>query len=190
MIYNGQPVGVKSNEVQLELWQPGYDLYQKIPVYVSQDGSFSATLFDGTYKLNVLPGSGPFVDIRDTIVVELNRKATVDVPVTPYYTINNQSITQSGGAVQATFSIGSVNTTRAVEYVGLYVFTTTLVDRQYYTVRTERSRSAIPNLSDPITLSATLSATLTGRDYVFARLGVKTVGVTALLYGPVVKLTL
>jgi len=190
VVFQGSPVGLKSNEVQLELWQPGYALNQKIPVYIAQDGSFSATLFDGTYKLNVLPGSGPFVDIRDTITVELNGKATVDVPVTPYYTVNNASITNNAGNIQATFSVGSVNTTRNLEFVGVYVFNTNFVDRQYYSVRTERARSAIPSLSEPITLSVALSSALAGRDYVFARVGVKTVGVTPLLYGPVVKITL
>jgi hypothetical protein len=190
LLYQGNPIGLKSNEVQLELWQPGYALNQKIPVYVGQDGTFSATLFDGNYKLNVLPGSGPFVDIRDTLVVQLNGQATIDVPVTPYYTITNPTITQSGGNIQATLSVGAVNTSRALEFVGLYVFNTGFVDRQYYTVRTERARSTIPDLGAPITLTVALNAALAGRDYVFARVGLKTVGITPLLYGPVVKIEL
>jgi hypothetical protein len=190
IVYQGNAVGVKSNEVQLELWQPGYALNQKIPVYVAQDGTFTATLFDGSYKLNVLPNSGPFVDIRDTIVVELNHEATVDVPVTPYYTINNGTVTHSAGVISATLNVGSVNTTRAVEFVGLYVSSTNILDRQYYTLRTERARSTIPNLTDPVTVNVTLTSALTGREYVFARVGVKAVGVTPLIYGPVVKITL
>jgi hypothetical protein len=190
LVFQGAPVGLKSNEVQLELWQPGYQLNQKIPVYVAQDGSFSAKLFDGNYKLNVLPGSGPFVDIRDTIPVQLNGKATVEVPVTPYYTVANQAITNNAGTIQATVNVGSVNTTRNLEFVGVYVFTTNFVDRQYYSVRTERARSTIPNLGDPVTVSVALTPALAGRDYVFARVGVKTVGITPLLYGPIVKITL
>lgn len=190
VVYQGNAVGVKSNEVQLELWQPGYALNQKIPVYVNQDGTFSATLFDGTYKLNVLPNSGPFVDVRDTIVVELRSQATVDVPVTPYYTINNATITHNAGVVSATLKVGSVNTTRAVEFVGLYLSSTNIVDRQYYSLRTEKAKSTIPNLNDPVTVNVTLASPLAGREYVFARIGVKTVGITPLIYGPVVKVTL
>lgn len=57
-----------------------YALKQKIPIYVVQDGSFSAVVFDGTYKLNLLPGNGPWVDNRDTIQLEVRREAAVTVP--------------------------------------------------------------------------------------------------------------
>src|SRR5690554_1512804 len=70
VVYNNQPVGVRSNGVQLELWQPGYALYSKIPVYVSQDGSFSASVFDGDYKLVRLEGA-PWVNNTDTIDVQV-----------------------------------------------------------------------------------------------------------------------
>src|SRR5687768_11903068 len=60
VMFDGQGVGVRSNGVQLELWEPAYPLRQKIPVYVAQDGSFSATLFDGSYKLNLLANNGPW----------------------------------------------------------------------------------------------------------------------------------
>ena len=38
--YNGNPVGVRSGATQLELWQHGYQLFEKIPVYIAQDGTF------------------------------------------------------------------------------------------------------------------------------------------------------
>jgi hypothetical protein len=40
VVFEGVPVGVRSNGVPLELWQPGFALSQKVPVYVDQDGSF------------------------------------------------------------------------------------------------------------------------------------------------------
>lgn len=190
VIYEGTPVGVRSNGVQLELWQPGYALSQKIPVYVNQDGTFSAVLFDGTYKLNLLPGNGPWVDIRDTIPIELKGKATVAVPVVPYYTIKNETIRHSNGAIEATFSVGQVNTSRAVEYVGLYGATTSFVDRTNMDFRTEKVRSAIASLSDPINLSVTLPATLAHKKEVFVRIGVKTLGVSELLFSPVYKIAI
>jgi hypothetical protein len=190
VVHEGVALGVRSNEVQLELWQPGYALNQKIPVYIDQDGTFSATLFDGTYKINVLPGSGPFVDIRDTITIDLRGQATVDVPVTPYYTIRNAQIRNNNGTIEATFNVGSINTTRTLQFVAVYVSTTNIVDRQNFIVRTERLRSTIPNLTDPITVTVPLTAALASRDYIFARLGIMTTGVTPLLFGPVVKIDL
>jgi hypothetical protein len=53
--------------VQLEIWQKGYQLYTSIPVYVTQDGTFSAVLFDGNYKLVSKSGNGPWVSKQDTV---------------------------------------------------------------------------------------------------------------------------
>jgi hypothetical protein len=190
VVYQGTAVGVRSNGVQLELWQPGYELNQKIPIHIAQDGSFSARVFDGDYKLNLLPGNGPWVDNRDTILIQVRGHAAVDVPVVPYYTIENPSIGHASGSIESTFNVGSVNITREVEYVGLYVSTTTFVDRTNMAVRTERPRSAIPTLDAPIALSVTLPANLAQRNDVYARIGVKTVGVDELLFSPVQKITL
>jgi len=56
-------------------------------------------------------------------------------------------------------------------------------------VRTEMPRSAIPSLDAPIELSVPLSAALTQRSDVYARIGVKTSGVAELLFSPVQKIT-
>ena len=190
VVHQGQSIGVRSNGVQLQLWQPGYDLEQSIPVYVAQDGSFSAQLFDGNYRLNLIDGQGPWVNSSDTLDVQVRGNSTIEVPVTPYYTIDDPTTVHSNGAIEATFRVGSVNTTRAVEYVGLYVSTTSFVDRGNMAVRIERPRSAIPSHADPITLSVTLPASLANRDDVYARIGVKTVGVSELIFSPVTRIEL
>ena len=189
LVYQGNPVGLRSNGVQLQLWQPGYELNQSIPIYVGQDGTFSARLFDGDYRLNLVAGNGPWLDSPDTIQVQVRGEAQVDVPVMPYYTIQNPDTRFVSGAIESTFTIGSVTTSRAVEYVGLYVSTTSFVDRNNMSVRLERPRSAIPSLAAPITLSVTLPPNLAQRNDVHARIGVKTVGVAELLYSPVEKIT-
>ncbi len=189
VVYQGSPVGVRSNGVQLELWQPGYELDQKIPIYVDQDGSFSAMVFDGDYKLNLLAGNGPWVDIRDTLQVQVRGEAEVEVPVVPYYTIENASVAHAGGVVTASFDIGSVDISRELEYVGLYVSTTHFVDRSNMAVRVERDRTDIPSLDDPISLSVELTDALRARADVYVRVGVKTEGVDELLFAPVEMLT-
>ena len=84
VVYNGQPIGVRSNGVQLELWQHGYAFFSKIPVYVAQDGSFSALLFDGNYKMTRQNGVGPWVNNTDSLDVKVSGNTIVDMPVTPY----------------------------------------------------------------------------------------------------------
>ena len=56
--------------------------------------------------------------------------------------------------------------------------------------RLERARSAIPNLNDAVTLSVDLPADLAQRNHVFVRIGVKTVGITELLFSPVYRIAL
>jgi hypothetical protein len=210
VVFQGQPVGVRSNGVQLELWQPGYALNQKIPVHIGQDGTFSATLFDGDYKLNLLANNGPWLNSSDTTLIQLRGTAAVDVPVTPYYTIVNPSFTRGaattanpGGTVTGTFRVGQINTSRQLEFVGLYVGVTSFVDRingvSIPNAQRERARTAIQTQltsNSDISITVNLPATIYQsnspwvRDFVFVRVGVKTVGVNEMLFSPVFELGL
>jgi hypothetical protein len=186
--YQNQPVGVRTNGVQLELWQRGYQLFTKIPVYVNQDGSFSASLFDGDYKLVRLRGNGPWVDNTDTINVQVRGTTQVDVPVQPYFTINSPTFQRSGTNLTATGQINQVVSGRTVEQVTLYVGTTQFVDATNNAGSTRLSGTALADLSKPLSLSLAKPAGVSGTAYM--RLGVKTAGVAELLYTPVQLVTL
>lgn len=186
--YQNQPVGVRTNGVQLELWQRGYQLFTKIPVYVNQDGSFSASLFDGDYKLVRLRGNGPWVDNTDTINVQVRGTTQVDVPVQPYFTINSPTFQRSGSTLTATGQINPVVSGRTVEQVTLYVGTTQFVDATNNAGNTSLSGTALADLSKPVSLSLATPAAVRGTAYM--RLGVKTAGVAELLYTPVQLVTL
>ena len=190
VVYEGQPVGVRSNGVQLEIWQRGYQLFTKIPVFVNQDGTFSATLFDGNYKLVRLRGNGPWADNTDTIDVELRGSKELDVPVQPYFVFQNDTYSKGEGKVSATFSLKQLDATRNLERVNLYVGTTTIVDPNNNAGNAQEVAANIKDFTKPITLTATLPAALTGRDYVFVRVGVKTAGVGEMLFGQPQKIML
>jgi len=190
VVYNDQPVGVRSNGVQLELWQPGFQLYQKIPIYVAQDGTFSASLFDGDYKLIPLRGNGPWATKTDTINVQVRGSATVDVPVDPYFVIKNEKVQRNANTIDATFNLQQVNTSRKLERVNLYIGTTTIVDANNSGANAQMLASSITNLSQPVTLSINLPASLSSKSYVYARIGVKTEGVGELVYSAPVKIQL
>lgn len=190
IVYNGDPVGVKSNEIELELWQRGYELSQDIPVYVNQEGSFSATLFDGDYQLVLRQGNGPWVDNTDSITVELNGRAEVEIPVEPYYIINNASINASGGTVEASFSVEQINNSRNLEFAGLYVGTANIVDEIYNEASTTRAGDQV-TFGDTVTLAIDLSDNGLGeRENVFARVGLKVVGKSELLFSQVYNIEL
>src|SRR5690554_3473757 len=60
VVYQGEPINVASNEVNIELWEPGWQLKNRIDVVMDQDGSYSAALFDAEYKLVFRQNQGPF----------------------------------------------------------------------------------------------------------------------------------
>lgn len=184
VIYQNQPVGVRSNGVQLELWQPGFQVYTKIPVYVAQDGSFEATLFDGDYKLVLLRGNGPWVDNSDTVRVFVRGNTQVDVPVQPYYTVSGEQYRKDANNLLATAKINGVVTTRAIERVTFYVGTTQFVDVNNNAGRVDLTGTALADLSKTLSFTLPLPTSL-GKNYAYGRIGVKTAGVAELLYSPV-----
>jgi len=177
-----QPLGIRSNGVQLKLWQHGYQVFSKIPVYIDQDGTFTAKVFDGNYKLTLLRGNGPWADKTDSIDVKVNGSANVDVSVDPYFIIKNEKFERTGTSVTATFNLQRVNTSKALELVRIYIGQTNITDQVNNAANAQKAASAITDLSQPVTLSATIPASLSAKDYVFARVGVKAVGVAELLY--------
>ena len=189
IVHDGQTIGVRSNGVQLEIWQRGFQLFTKIPVYVNQDGTFTASLFDGNYKLVRLRGNGPWVNNTDTIDVELRGTKELDVPVNPYFVFKNDTYSKGEGKVSATFTLQKVEATGVLERVNLYIGTTTILDPNNNAANVQQLAAAT-DLTKPITLTATLSAALAGREYVYARIGVKTSGVGEMLFGAPQKIQL
>lgn len=196
VVYEGEPVGVASNTVELELWQPEFELDEKIEVFVDQDGSFSAVLFDGSYEINLLPGSGPWVDNPGRIPFELSGEMDLEVPVVPYYTIEGENIVNNNDVIEATFSIGQVEPSREIEHVGLYVSTTLFVDRTNQVVQTELAGGDIDDVGGTIDLSVELPDDIRvapgpdPRTAVFVRVGVKTAGVADMIFSPVYEIAL
>ena len=190
VVFQGQSVGVRSNGVQLELWQPGFQLYTKIPVYVAQDGTFSAMLFDGDYKLTRLKGNGPWADNTDTIIVQVRGATAVDVPVDAYFIIKAETIQKSGSNITTTFSLQRGNTSKNLEDVRLYLGRTNIIDPNNNDAVVTKAASAIADITQPITLSVAIPASLAGNDYVFARVGVKTAGVSELAFSIPLKIAL
>jgi hypothetical protein len=190
VVFQGQAVGVRSNIIQLELWQSGYQLYTKIPVNVAQDGTFSAMLFDGDYKLTRLKGNGPWADNTDTIQVQVRGATSVDVPVDPYFVVKNESFQKNGSNITTTFSLQRGNTSKNLEEVRIYIGRTMIIDQNNNDASDKKAASAIPDLTQPINLSVAIPASLATKDYVFARVGVKTVGVSELAFSMPQKIAL
>lgn len=190
VVYNNQPIGLRSGGVQLELWQPGFALNRKIPVYIDQNGSFSAALFDGTYKLTFVSGNGPWVVSQDTILLDVKGDTQVSVPVKPFFIPREEKISVQNGKVSAAMNIERIDNSRTLQNVGLYVGTTAILDNINNKQRAEVTAATIGQTGGPVSLEVTLPASLSSRDYIFARLGIRVSGVNEMIFSPVVKLEL
>lgn len=190
IVYDGQTLGVRSNGVQLELWQHGFQLFNKIPVYIAQDGTFSAEVFDGDYKLALVRGNGPWADKVDSIDVKVNGATVLDVPVDPYFIIKNEAFQNNSTTVTVTFTLQQINATRSLEAVKLYVGQTILLDDIINVASIQKSAADITDLNQPITLTVAIPASLVSKGYAFVRTGVKTFGVAEYLYSQAQKVAI
>ncbi|HBK33041.1 MAG TPA: hypothetical protein DDZ96_02565 [Porphyromonadaceae bacterium] len=186
--YNGLALGVRGTgeAVQVQLYQDGYDLKNHISVYVGQDGTFEALLFDGEYKLVTRDNNGPWVNKRDTVIVNVKGNTEVELPVTPYFTISDETLSLNGSVLNATFKINEIVSTAQIEYVMLLVSKTTFVD--------DATNIARKDFTDQQAGSVTLSLNMEeNKDFasakvLFARVGVKTVGTDQAVYSKIVRL--
>ena len=173
VLYNDAPVGVRTNGTQLELWQDGYELYTKIPVYIAQDGTFSASLFNGQYKLVRLSGA-PWEDQpMDTIRIEVKGNTVVDVPVKPYFIIKNESYQKgTGNAITVKFTIEKVVESAEVKSVNFYLGEGILTDPNKNEYKGELDLSGLV-LGQETTMAATIPEKMLKNGYAFARIGVQ-----------------
>lgn len=193
VVYQGEPIHVRSGGVDLELWQPGYADQEKIPLNVDQDGSFSAKLFDGTYKLTQLAGDGPWVTNTDSMTLEISGYDSVNVEVEPFYMLRNVSLQNNSGTITGSFQVEQINDSRDVDYVALYVGSGRIVDVQYNEFSNSVAGDQVSFNTD-MSISKDVPADFPGdtntkdEKFVFARIGLKVAGKEDLIYSPVVKL--
>lgn len=189
IVYNDEPLGLRSDGVQLELWQHGYDLFQKIPVYVAQDGTFSAVVFDGDYKMTLIRGNGPWMDRTDSIDVQIRGSKMIDVEVQPYFAIKNTSFNVNGNSMSVTFTLEDTNSGRDIEYASIYMGRTILTDA----VRNDgvfRVPMGDVVFGAPITVEVAIPEGLASNSEIYLRLGVKTAGIAELVYSQAENKTL
>lgn len=177
------PIGVKNQSeggVQVQLYQDGYEL-QNVPITVSvnQDGTFSASLFNGTYKLVTKDNNGPWINDRDTLVVQVKGSTTVDYTVRPYFELNNVNFNLSGTTLTATFDIVEVNAVqdRGLGEVTLFVGKTVFVDDGFSAKKENAASPAVG--SNTITMDI---SDIASNPILYARVGVKINGVEQRLY--------
>ncbi len=193
IVYNGEPINVSYNDVKFELWEPGWQLSYPIDVVIDQDGSYSALLFNGSYKLVFPEAQGPFRTLgSDTLDVTLNGNKSMDIEVEPYYMIRNAQISANGNNITANFKADKIITdadARDIERVNLYVNKSQFVDFRTNIANAEMAGGDIANINS-INLSVSVPDMSPGQNYVYARIGLKVVGREDMIFSAVQRIDL
>ena len=196
IVYNGDPIQVRSDEVRFQIWQSGFGTEGPLDSYINQDGSYSSRLFDGNYRLVFVNGEGPFKTIvknaqqLDTIFVNLKGNQTMDIEVLPYYMIRNEQFSKSGSTIVASCKIEKIITdanAKNIDRVTLYLNTTPWVSSD----GTEHDADVNGDFSNlnAINLSANIPQSSINKGFTYARIGVKISGIQDEIYSSVQKIT-
>lgn len=193
--YQGEPIYVEYNRVPFELYEYGFGKVGPINGSITPEGTYSHMLFNGTYKLVVRPGQGPFLwgntgGKPDTLTIEVNGNTTRDIDVVPYYMIRTPQMNQAGGSVTGTFKIEQTLTgpdAKTIEVAALFINKTIFVGVDNNIGRTDITGA---NITDPnnVTLNVSIPSISPAQNYVFARIGVKANGVEDWIFSPVQKI--
>lgn len=195
LVYKGEPFYMdgyynntdKPDDV-IQFFQDGYGKYGGGWGFrVKEDGTLSALLFKGDYKLVVRDGTYPFewtgwpktADNKlDTMRISINKNTVLpDIEVTPYFEINDVEV--SGGAdIKASFTLREVlpEAGAKAEQVFLYVGPSQLITSSPKFIHVDSDN---PGIGQPISMQMPLSQYREGytnnfRTYCYVRIAVKT----------------
>lgn len=188
IVYEGKPVNVRGtgDAVVLQLYQHGYDFFNPITVYVGQDGTFTATLFDGEYLLVTRDGNGPWVNSRDSMQVAVKGNTKIELKVTPYFMISNENISLSGSQLSASCAISKIVSTADIANVTLLLNKTQFVDDIYNIYRSDLTNPVAGTASWNVDLSD--NSEIAKAKALFGRICVKATGADQGIYSPVIRL--
>lgn len=190
VVYNGNPVGVRTDAARFELWQEGYVDKLKIEVNIAYDGTYSAALFNGRYKLVRSAGAPWIAQPADTIFIDVKGNTTQNVEVTPYMVIGNETIAKgTGNTVQAKFTVNRVVDSSRLEEVKLFFSKNLLLDNNLNNGSQSVDISTI-TLGSETTMAAHIPDALASENYIFVKLGVRTDKSNEFYYTQVQKIQL
>ena len=187
--YQGEPISVRSNSAEFQIWQDGYALNELIPVFIAQDGTYSVSLFEGEYKL-VRRGGDPWLpQLNDTIVVQVSGNTQVDVPVTPYINISNENFQINGSTLSANFQIDQIVADTNVQEISIMLSRNILVDRNINdfnkVIELESFEFGTSN-----SVAIEIPESLRDEGYLFVRIGAKSSMANELIYTNAQKIDL
>ncbi|MBC7424182.1 MAG: DUF3823 domain-containing protein [Ferruginibacter sp.] len=198
LVYKGEAIEVEQYRVPYELYQFGFGKVGGINSSFAQDGSYSALLFDGDYKLTITNTQVPFkwkqtsAGTPDSIAITMRGSQTLDLDVIPFYMIRTPQFTAAGGKVKVNFKIEKIvvdGTAKNIDEARLFINRSQFVSGGDFNIA--QAGLGGGSIADPnnVTLTVDIPTMSPTQNYVFARVGLKMVGVENWIFSPIQKLT-
>ncbi|MCD8177885.1 MAG: DUF3823 domain-containing protein [Tannerellaceae bacterium] len=187
--YNGKPICVKGTRdngerVRLNLYQDGYEYNTPLEVFVGQDGSFSALMFDGVYRLTTRDNCGPWENADDSVEIIVKGDTQINYEVIPFFTISDADIKLTGNQMTAAFKVEQI-TDVPMNRILLLVGSTAFVDDEY---RVQREDFTTNLQTGTVSYSMELNDEAKAASILYGRVAVFPEGKDHAIYSPVIKL--
>lgn len=199
LAYKGEALQLQYNQFGYELYQYGFGSVGAMGQIFAPDGTYSALLFAGEYKLTIPNATVPFkwnqtaAGKPDSISISLTANKTMDIEVIPFYMVRTPQLTVSAGNVNATFKAEKIvtdatgkNINRVALFINKTQFVSSVNDEKV--ASTELLGSAITDPNN-INLSVVIPDLAIKQNYIFARVGIQISGLDSWIYSPIQKLT-
>lgn len=182
----GDALHLRHGSIRFDLEQDAWELGDKIEVVLSQEGTFSARLFRGDYRLVPRPGNGPWTDDCPPVEFALRGDRQLDIEVVPFYLLDDARIALSGTAVDASCTVRAVAGGRPIEALTLYVGKTRFVDDRGG--RSIASAAFDAPAEGAASVRLDIAEQLERHPTLYARIGLKIEGIDERIYTEVIQI--
>ena len=178
--------------VSLQLYQDGYANPGNITIFVDQDGTFRAKLFDGVYKMVTKDKNGPWVNTRDTSIVIVKGNTVFNRKVKPYFILTDDAITLTDSIMDCSCNITAIVPDAVIGSVSMIIGNTKFVDDS----NKLQLKTATVTKPGPFSFKLNLNldnkektwASIKASKELYARIAVKAKGADQAVYTKLVKL--
>ena len=184
--FNGNPIGLCHGKVSFHLYQEGYGKNGPIPVYLSQDGRFSALLYNGTYRIEAIDNNGPWENNIEPVDLEVAGDVNIEIPVSPYYVLSDVSIVLNGSEVRSVCNVSEVSAGKEARQLFLCIGTTRFISDQSYSYVGRKNKMPVTIGGNGINMD--ISDIMEEYDILYARLGLQMNGLQECIYSEVVRI--
>ncbi len=186
IVYQGEPLGLRHGKVVFDLYQEGYEKNEPIKVHVAGDGSFSALLFDGDYRMTATDNNGPWLNSSGEMKFTLTGSKYLEYEVDPYYLLSDVAIVFDGAQVRAVCSVAKIAGDKNAQRLFLCVSPRKFIDDQSYSYIARKNQMPVNIGVNSINLD--ISDIAESNDVLYARLGLQIAGVAECIYSDVIQI--